>query len=94
MIEVETIKKLAALARIAVSPKEEEKLRGDIEAILAYVSEIQKAGTATPRSSEGFVNVMRSDVDPYPPGIFRETLLKALPERQGDYAVVKKIIAQ
>lgn len=94
MIEVETIKKLAALARIAVSPEEEEKLRGDIEAILAYVSEIQRAGSVVPPSSEKFVNVMRADVDPYPSGMFREVLLKSLPERQGDYAVVKKIIAQ
>ncbi len=94
MIEAETIKKLATLARIEVTTEETESLRKDIDSILAYVSEIKDVSVGVVKSGDEIKNVMREDGDPYPPGVFRDALLSAVPKRSGDYIVVKKILPQ
>ena len=50
-ISRDDVKKLAALARIRVSPDEEENLAKDMENILAYVTQIQEfSATASEKS--------------------------------------------
>lgn len=60
MLERKDIDNLANLARIALSEEEKDKLQKDMESILGYVSELQKApsfaeateGKPTPSDSE------------------------------------------
>lgn len=94
MISNETIEKLLKLSRIEVSAEEKEKLRKDVENILGYVSEIEKAVVTidtTPKAGE-LRNVMREDGEPHESGIYTEKLLREAPQKDGGYVVVKKIM--
>lgn len=94
MISTETIEKLLSLARIEVSPEEKEKLRTDVENILGYVGEIEKAAVnldTEPRAGD-LRNVMRDDGTPHESGMYTEKLLAQAPKRTGDYVSVKKIL--
>ena len=97
MLERKDIDNLANLARIALNDEEKDKLPHDMEAILGYVSELQKAPCFAPASqgkpSDHYLrNVMREDTDAFPSGANTETILSQAPKRKGDYFVVKKIL--
>ena len=105
MLERKDIDILANLARIALSEDEKDKLQRDMESILGYVSELQKAPSYA-EASEGkpelteehlpenyyLRNVMREDEEPFVAGANTETILSQAPKRKGDYYVVKKIL--
>ncbi len=89
------ITRLAGLARIELTDTEAESFALEITSILGYVSEIADiTGTAAPEKKVGALyNVMREDGEPHAAGIYTEDLLKAAPERDGQYVKVKKILA-
>ena len=95
MISPEEIEGLAALARLKLREGEAESLRKDISDILGYVGQIS---ALEPSATEGLPplrNVLREDIvrsEDDPLAGTREALLEALPRRDGDFAVVKKII--
>ena len=67
MISLEEVKKLALLARIEMTEKEQKKLQKDLEAILDYVGQLKKApldtnqaGAVSEKIPEIF-NVFRKD---------------------------------
>lgn len=92
-IQCKDIEHLAGLSRISVSDAEIEGLRHDLEEILAYVSEIKNVATGEIMSTVGEVrNVLRDDENPHEVGKYREDLLTALPSREGNRALVKKIL--
>jgi aspartyl-tRNA(Asn)/glutamyl-tRNA(Gln) amidotransferase subunit C len=83
------------LARIALKDDEVEKLRGEIESILAYVDVVQKVDlppgiAASPHLD--LMNVMREDANPHEAGIYTEDMLKQAPKREGNFVKVKKIL--
>ena len=88
------IDKLAALSRVKVGQEDKRELLKDMESILGYVSEIQKISgeellkdaNAVPR------NRFREDGETHESGAHTENLLKAAPEREGNYLKVKKIL--
>jgi len=98
MLERKDIDNLANLARIALSDSEKDKLQKDMDSILGYVSELQKA----PVSAEGFDvakpedyylrNVMREDTDPFESGLNTEIILSQAPKRKDNFFVTKKIL--
>ncbi|MDP3661357.1 MAG: Asp-tRNA(Asn)/Glu-tRNA(Gln) amidotransferase subunit GatC [bacterium] len=96
MIDAKEIEHLAELARIEVGKEETVALAKDIEAILGYVTLVQKVagGTEVPdgHTEHTPVNVMREDVNPHESGIYTDALLSLAPERDGQYVKVKKIL--
>jgi aspartyl-tRNA(Asn)/glutamyl-tRNA(Gln) amidotransferase subunit C len=101
MISKEEIQNLAELARLELTESEVESLGKDISDILEYVGQVSEATkdkTLTPglsKVSPLVKNVLREDTPRGETDLLankREMLLKALPEREGDYAVVRKII--
>ena len=89
------VKRLANLARIALSDDEVEKLRGEIESILNYVDVIQKVTlpegiAASPHLD--IMNVMREDGTPHEGGIYTEDMVKQFPDKTGNALKVKKIL--
>jgi aspartyl-tRNA(Asn)/glutamyl-tRNA(Gln) amidotransferase subunit C len=91
MISLDDIRGLAQLARLKLTGAEEEVLQKDVSSILDYVSQISTVAVTEDAQKPLQRNVMREDV----PRIVlasRESLLKAFPEREGDYNVVRKII--
>lgn len=95
-VTTEEVKKLAELARLALSDAEIEKLKGEIDSIIAYVDVIQKV--KLPEKPEPSVyldieNVTREDASPHEPGIHTDALLAQAPEREGNFLKVKKILS-
>lgn len=90
----EDIEHLARLARIELSSPEADRLASDITSIVQYVSDINEitADQSTQKTIGALSNVMREDRDPHEPGMYTEDLLRAAPERDGQYIKVKKIL--
>ena len=96
MISREDILNLAQLARLELSESEIVSLQKDISHILEYVGQVaavsvpQQAGVLSPVR-----NIMRNDTPRDANDSLagkREAILNALPKREGDYNVVRKII--
>ena len=97
MITTSDIEHLAKLARIKLDDTEKQSLAGEIDAILAYVDQIKKATVDTDFTPvPGLIsNVTRSDVaDTAKSASLREAILGEAPSHEGDFVMVKKIIAQ
>ncbi|MCX6820056.1 MAG: Asp-tRNA(Asn)/Glu-tRNA(Gln) amidotransferase subunit GatC [Candidatus Adlerbacteria bacterium] len=96
MISKEEIEKLAELSRLKLGEEEIAALQKDISSILDYVGQISALEGGEIKKEVGLNhNVMREDI-PYvkenPLLESRDAVLEALPKREGDYAVVRKIL--
>jgi aspartyl-tRNA(Asn)/glutamyl-tRNA(Gln) amidotransferase subunit C len=91
----EEIIHLAALARLELTPAEIEKFTKELSAILSYVGTVQSlaagAVDATPRLGDRF-NVLRTDAVTNEPEQYTKDILAEMPETEGRYMVVKKIL--
>lgn len=94
MISLKEIDKLANLCRLELTVVEKAALQKDMDSILGYVGEIQKvSAAANPEKKAGALrNVMREDGEPHESGLFTEDLLASVPQREGQYIRVKKIL--
>lgn len=92
MIDKETIKNLAKLARIEISPEREEQLAGDVAKILDYVEELKNVNTdGLPEIAQvtGLKNALRGDepnINPLP-----KELIDCAPASENGYVKVKAI---
>ena len=96
------VKKLAALARIRVEDDELEKFTKEFDAILAYVSQLEKLDIQAVEGKPLLRNVMREDGEPHEGGKYTEALAAQFPARsafaeatadkEGVYLEVKQII--
>ena len=94
-VSSDDVKKLANLSRIALSDEEVEKLRGEIDSIVAYIDVVQKVPAPLGVAASPHLdlqNVMRDDGTPHEGGIHTEDMLSQAPAREGDYLKVKKIL--
>lgn len=95
MISLEDIQKLAALARLKLTPEEEAGLQKDISSILDYVGQVSAVPMPEKKEDPGlWHNVMREDV-PRDGGTLagrEEALIQAFPTSENNYNVVRKII--
>lgn len=90
----EDILKLAKLARLKLTDEEVEKFSNEISAILGYVEQLQNVdvtGLEPTTQVTGLKNVMRPDeIKDY--GTTTEDLLKNVPNREGNYIKVKRVL--
>lgn len=95
-METADVMHLARLARIAITEAEAEQFTSEIDAILQYVSDVQAvAGTDAVVPAVGPVhNVFRKDEVTNQPEQYTDVLLKAMPETDGRFMKVKKILSQ
>ena len=95
MISLEEIQNLARLARLSLTPQEEENLQKDISNILDYVGQVSAVPMPQKKEDAGLVhNVMRED-EPRDGGTLagrEEALVRAFPKSERGYNVVRKII--
>jgi aspartyl-tRNA(Asn)/glutamyl-tRNA(Gln) amidotransferase subunit C len=93
MIEKKDVEKLAELSRIDISEKEKSSLIKDLDAILGYVSEVQKvaAGEVEPEAGK-LHNIMREDENPHKSGEFTKEIIEEVPDTKDGYVKVKKIL--
>lgn len=90
----EEILHLAHLSRIKISDEEVAKFQGEIEAILEYVSQVDKiVADAELKKVPGPVhNVFREDEVTNEPGSHTKDLVAAFPDRRDDLLRVQKIL--
>jgi len=95
-ISKEEIKKLADLARIEINDWEQEKLAGEMDAVLDYVGQIKSVtGTEAEDKNtkiEELHNVMREDIEPNKSGVFTDDVVREFPNKENNYLKVKKIL--
>jgi aspartyl-tRNA(Asn)/glutamyl-tRNA(Gln) amidotransferase subunit C len=92
-VDAATVRRIAHLARIAVAEDEVEHLRGEINAILAFVeqlSEVDVAGvepmtSVTPMHMRRRPDVVTAGGDP-------DAVLRNAPAREANFFVVPKVV--
>ncbi len=94
MIDHEQVKKVANLARLDITPEEEEQFTTQLNSILDYFDQLSELDTddvaPTTRAIETS-NITRPDrLQPFTD---RQALLDCAPEQEGDYFRVPKIMA-
>jgi len=93
MISRDDVKKLAELSLLKVDDTELDKLTTEIDAILGYVSEVNKlTGKEAVREKQPLRNVMRDDEVTNEPRQYSKAILEQAPDRDHDYIRVKKIL--
>lgn len=93
-MDKDKVKALAKLARIEITDREAERLTQEFEPILKYVGEVKQAKARENLKKEDFPlhNIMREDGSPHEASKYTQELLALVPEREGDYVKVKKIL--
>jgi aspartyl-tRNA(Asn)/glutamyl-tRNA(Gln) amidotransferase subunit C len=92
-VDTQTVRRIAHLARIAVADDEVEHLRGEINAILAFVeqlSEVNVEGVEPMTSVMPMVMKKRADV--VTDGNNAEAVLRNAPATEGNYFLVPKVV--
>jgi aspartyl-tRNA(Asn)/glutamyl-tRNA(Gln) amidotransferase subunit C len=92
-IDAATVRRIAHLARIAVADDEVEHLGGEINAILAFVEQLQEVNVegVEPMTSVTPME-MRKRPDVVTDGGDAEVVLKNAPQRQDDFFLVPKVV--
>lgn len=93
MIDREQVHKVANLARLELTPEEEEQFTiqlGDILDYIQQMSELDVSNVAPTTRAIDVSNVMREDkLQPYAD---REAILKSAPQQEGEFFRVPKIM--
>ena len=92
-VDAKTVRDIAHLARIAVSDEEVEHLRGELNAILAFVEQlvevdvtgVEPMTSVTPMTMKKRPDVVTDGGDP-------DAILKNAPAREDHYFVVPKVV--
>lgn len=90
----EDVLKLARLARLRLSDSEVEKFQKELTAIISYVEQLDSVDTQGIEPTyqiTGLTNVTRAD-DEVNYGVTQEELLSNLPNRDGNYIKVRRMI--
>ncbi|MGB7445218.1 MAG: Asp-tRNA(Asn)/Glu-tRNA(Gln) amidotransferase subunit GatC [Coleofasciculaceae cyanobacterium] len=95
MIDREQVRKVANLARLEMTDKEEEQFVGQLNSILDYFQQLSELNTddvpPTTRAID-ISNVTRTDeLKKY---LNREAILQGAPEQDGEFFRVPKIISE
>jgi aspartyl-tRNA(Asn)/glutamyl-tRNA(Gln) amidotransferase subunit C len=92
-VDAITVRRIAHLARIAVTDDEVEHLQGELNAILAFVEQlsgVDVAGVEPMTSVTPMAMKKRSDV--VTDGGDADAVLRNAPAREGDYFAVPKVV--
>lgn len=94
MIDIEQVRKVANLARLEISPEEEQQFLPQLNSILDYFQQLSELDTEqVPPTTRAIdvSNVTRPDhLQPYPD---REALLREAPDQDGDFFKVPQIMS-
>jgi aspartyl-tRNA(Asn)/glutamyl-tRNA(Gln) amidotransferase subunit C len=93
MISRQEVEQVARLARLHLSEEELERMREQLDAILAYIDKLRELdveGVAPTSHAVPLVNVMRDDENT--PCLPQEATLANAPDRAGEFFRVPRII--
>lgn len=93
MIDLETVRHVARLARLDLTDAELEKYRAQLDAMLDYVKQLDEMrldGVEPMAHAGDFADPVRADA--VKPGLATDAALAAAPERVGNFFGVPKVI--
>lgn len=93
MIDREQVQKVAYLARLQLTPEEEEKFTTQLNNILDYFEQLSELDVSEVEPTTRAIdvsNVVR--VDRHQPYAAREEILEGAPDRDGEFFKVPKIV--
>ena len=94
MIDREQVKKVANLARLDITPEEEEQFTTQLNSILDYFDQLSELDTDNvPPTTRAIETSNITRPDQLQPFTDRQALLDSAPEQDGDYLCVPKIMA-
>jgi aspartyl-tRNA(Asn)/glutamyl-tRNA(Gln) amidotransferase subunit C len=92
-VDADTVRRIAHLARIAVADSEVENLRAELNAMLAFVEQLQEVDV---KGVEPMISVtpmtMKKRPDAVTDGGDAEAVLKNAPQNDENYYLVPKVI--
>jgi len=92
-VDAKTVRDIAHLARIAVSEDEIEHLQGELNAILAFVEQLNEVDVANVEPMTSVTPMtMKKRADVVTDGGDADAILKNAPAREGDYFAVPKVV--
>ena len=92
-IDAATVRRIAHLARIAVADDEVEHLRGEINAVLAFVEQLNEVNVEGVEPMTSVTPVaMKKRTDVVTDGGNADAVLRNAPAREGNYYVVPKVV--
>jgi aspartyl-tRNA(Asn)/glutamyl-tRNA(Gln) amidotransferase subunit C len=93
MIDREQVHKVALLARLELTPEEEEQFTTQLGSILDYVEQLNELDVTdvppTTRAIDVSNITRKDDLQPYTD---REAILSSAPQQEGDFFKVPKIL--
>jgi aspartyl-tRNA(Asn)/glutamyl-tRNA(Gln) amidotransferase subunit C len=92
-VDAQTVRRIAHLARIAVEEAEVERLKGELNAILAFVEQLQEVDVdgVEPMTSVTPMQ-MKMRADAVTDGDNVEAVLKNAPASEGNFYLVPKVV--
>jgi aspartyl-tRNA(Asn)/glutamyl-tRNA(Gln) amidotransferase subunit C len=92
-LDVESLRRLARLARLDLSDQELQSVRGRLEAVIDYVDQLKKLKVdgVPPLDHAAELTIARRDDEPRP-GLAAESALSNAPSVAGPYFTVPRII--
>lgn len=94
-IDREQVAKVAHLARLELTPEEQEKFTAQLGEILDYFEQLNELNTAqVPPMTRAIEMSNITRPDQWEPYAQRNSILSSAPEQEGDYFKVPKIMAE
>lgn len=92
-VDADTVRRIAHLARIAVAEDEVEHLRGELNAMLAFVEQLQEVNVdgVEPMTSVTPM-VMKKRADVVNDGGIAEDIVKNAPQSDDNFFLVPKVV--
>jgi aspartyl-tRNA(Asn)/glutamyl-tRNA(Gln) amidotransferase subunit C len=92
-VDAATVRRIAHLARIAVAEDEVEHLRGELNAILAFVEQLSEADVEGVEPMTSIIPMeMKKRPDEVTDGGIPDDILKNAPAAQDGFFVVPKVV--
>jgi len=92
-VDAATVRRIAHLARIAVAEEEVEHLRGEINAILAFVEQLDEVDvTGVEPMTSVTPMAMKKRADVVPDGEIAEDIVRNAPQTEDNFFLVPKVV--
>ena len=92
-VDAATVRRIAHLARIAVEEDEVERLKGELNAMLAFVEQLQEVDVAGVEPMTSVTPMkMKMRADAVTDGDNAEAVLKNAPESDDNFYLVPKVV--
>lgn len=92
-VDQETVRRIARLARIAVSDEDIPHLQGELNAILAFVEQLNEVDVAEVEPMTSVTPmVMKKRADAVTDGGYADAVLRNAPASEDNYFLVPKVV--